>query len=80
MDHGLARTRDTAGAVEIGVGGKGLGGVPDRGVEALGGGRIARGDIVDDVEEIVLRFVRPDERERQRRLCLSIAACAAAMT
>lgn len=37
MDHRLARTREATGTIEIGVRGKGLSGVPDCSVQALGG-------------------------------------------
>ena len=80
MDHRLAGSGQPSGAVDIGVIGQVLRRMHDRGVQPLRGREATRADIVENFQQIARRIVRPDERQRQRGLCLSRIACAIAIT
>lgn len=80
MNHRLAGSGQSSRAVDIGVVGQVFAGVHDRGVQPLRGREVTRTDIIDNVQQVARRIVRPDERQRQRGLCLSRIACAIAIT
>lgn len=80
MNHRLAGSGQPSGTVDIGMIGQGLGGVHDRGVQPLRGREVPRTNIVENVQQVAGCIVRPDERQRQRGLCLSRIACAIAIT
>ena len=80
MDHRLAGSGQPSCAVDIGVIGQVLRRMHDRGVQPLRSREVTRADIVENVQQIARRIVRPDERQRQRGLCLSRIACALAIT
>jgi hypothetical protein len=52
------------GAVDQGMIGQPIGGVPDCGAQPFGRAGIAFGDVEDDVVEVLKRLRAPDERER----------------
>lgn len=80
MDHRLAGSGQPSGAVDVRMIGQVLRRMDYRGVQPLSGREIPRGDIIENVQEVARRIVRPDERKRQRGLCLSRIACAIAIT
>lgn len=80
MDHRLAGSGQPSGAVDIGVIGQVLRRMHDRGVQPLRGREVTRADVIENVQQVARRIFRPDERERQRGLCLSRIACAIAIT
>ena len=80
MDHRLAGSGQPSGAIDIGVIGQVLRRMHDRGVEPLRGREVARADVIENVQQVARRIVRPDEKQRQRGLCLSRIACAIAIT
>ena len=80
MDHRLAGSGQPSGAVDVRMIGQVLGRMHDRGVEPLRSREVPRADIVENVQQVARRIVRPDERQRQRGLCLSRIACAIAVT
>jgi hypothetical protein len=80
MNHCLAGSGQPSGAVNIGMIGQVLGRVHDRGVQALRSREVSRADVIENVQQVASRIVRPDERQRQRGLCLSRIACAIDIT
>ena len=66
--------------MEIGVIGEAIGGAQDRIAEPLGSRRIVPGDIAGDVEQTPARFGAPDEIHFVACRCLSMIACASAIT
>jgi len=80
MDQRLAGSGQPFAAVDIGVIGQVLRRMLDCGVKPLRGREVTRADVVEYVQQIARRIVRPDERKRQRGLCLSRIDCAIAIT
>lgn len=78
MNHRLARAGDAAGTVDIGVVGQALGGVGDQFVQLSRRHRIAGRDIFENVEQIGLRLIAPNEGKAH--LYLSMIARALTIT
>ena len=80
VDDRLARAGDAAWAVDQRVVGQSLGGVLDRRGDAIGGGRIAVGDVAGEVVKVLARLGTPEERQRHRHLARSMIARVSAIT
>ena len=80
MNHRLAGPGQPSGAVDIGMIRQVLGGMHDRGAEPLRSREVTRADVLENIQQIVCRLVRPDERQHHRGLCLSRIACIIAIT
>lgn len=62
MDHRLAGSGQPSGTVDIGMIGKVLGRVRDRGVQPLRSREVTRADVIENVQQVARRIVFPDER------------------
>ena len=80
MDHRLAGSGQPSGAVDVWMIGQVLRRMRDGDVKSLRGREVTRADVIENVQQIAGCIVRPDERQRQRGLCLSTIACAIAIT
>lgn len=80
MDHRLAGSGQPSGAVDVRMIGQVLRRMHDCGVQPLRSRIVTRADVIENVQQVACRIIRPDERQRQRGLCLSRIACAIAIT
>lgn len=80
MDHRLAGSGQPSGAIDIRMVGQVLRSMHDRGVEPLRSREVTPADVIENIQQVARRIVRPDERQRQRGLCLSRIACAITVT
>ena len=80
MGHGFSRAGDAAGSVGHRLVRQAIDDGLNPAVQPIGGGPVSRADIVQYVDQVGRRLVRPDEFERHPGLWVSMIACARAFT